>query len=232
MNAHQNTAHDNDILFDFNILFDSDIAIYRIIKSDYNDIPYVYKELIDLDNEEAIILLLLLRRDPNPLTLFMPNVDTTKLYEEMLINDKKHLLSKIKPTDLLQFCFSILHNANSVGVAVRCNDQDEADVLLDFCKKFNIDINYVIKKRSDIDLKEYTTLYTKYLIDLKDYKNLKGKNIYIVNANYNIDNSEINILLSGAFSMLNVIKTIDMYDNVKFISYDALKKILEGENKT
>ena len=32
--------------------------------------------------------------------------------------------------------------------------------------------------------------------------------------------------------MLNVIKTIDIYDNVKFISYDALKKILEGENKT
>lgn len=221
MNIRQGTKHDNEILIDFNMLFDIDLAIYNIIKFDYGNSSYVNRDLVKINNEYDAIYLLLLRKDYNPLSILIPNMDVTKLYEQIMEN-KQYVLSKTKSTDLLYYVYKIIKDATSANVVIQCEDNLEAELLAKECKKYNFSVNIIICKKSEIDMKRYTTLYTKYLTDLKEYKNLSGKNIYISNAGYNFDANETNIKLMHVYSLMNVICSIDMYAKVKYANINKL----------
>ena len=115
---HTGTEHDNEILVDFNILFDTDLAIYKIIKSKYRNIPYTDKRLMKIDNEYQAIFLLLMREKNNPLSILMPEVNSDKLYQQFL-NDKETLFKYTKQTDLFRFMHILSINASSISITSR-----------------------------------------------------------------------------------------------------------------
>ena len=220
---HTGTEHDNEILVDFNILFDTDLAIYKIIKSKYRNIPYTDKRLMKIDNEYQAIFLLLMREKNNPLSILMPEVNSDKLYQQFL-NDKETLFKYTKQTDLFRFMHILSINASSISITIQCEDEAEAIFVTKICNKYGIGFNLIIQKKTDINIDGYTTLYIKYLSDLIKFTNIQGKNIYISNAGYNLNINDYNIRLSAGLSVMNIIKTIDMYEKVKYINLEKLIK--------
>ena len=57
----------NEILVDFNFLVDLDLAMFKFIKTEYNNPTFVDQKIISLQDEKEIIKLLLYRDSVNVL---------------------------------------------------------------------------------------------------------------------------------------------------------------------
>lgn len=211
------TQHDNELLVDFDIIVDLDLAMYRLIRSKYKDAPYVNKEVISLDSEYDAIHTLLNRESVNPLEVIMPNYDTSKLYKK-LISDKKTLLRYAKPSDVMYLLNTFTINASSISITIHCNDSDELDYFIAISKVLNMHYTIITGDRKNIDLSGFTSIYAKNLIDLIKFNNLEGKNLYIANTAYNSVNIKDNAKTISLLANANEIKLIDMYKDAKYIN--------------
>lgn len=220
------TTHDNELLVDFDIIFDLDLAMYRLVRSKYKNAPYIDKKAISLKSEYDAIYLLLNRKSTNPLSAIIPNYDTSKLYKSLLSN-KKELLKYAKPTDILYLLNTFMENASSISIAIHCNDIDELDYFMYISKMLNMHFTAILGKKQSIDISGFTSIYVKNLKDSIKFTSLMGKHLYIANTRYNSiqdkSNSDIISLLSNA----NEIKMIDMYKNAKYININNIKEINE-----
>lgn len=211
------TLHDNELLVDFDIIFDLDLAIYRLIRNKYKDTPYVNKEVILLNSEYDAIHMLLNRKSINPLEIIMPDYDTSKLYKK-LISNKKSLLKYTKPSDIMYLLNTFMNNASSISITIHCNDSDELDYFISISKILNMHYTIITGNRKNIDLSGFTSIYTKNLIDLIKFNNIEGKNLYIANTGYNSVNIKDNAKTIALLASANEVKLIDMYKDVKYIN--------------
>lgn len=205
----------NELLVDFESLIDLDLAIYRFIKFKYGNSELVDKSIINEKDEKNIIRKLIYRKHKNPLEVIMPNYNTEKLYNEIINNHYKELLSYATAYDTFGLMVTFLNNSTSTGITVLCKSEIEQD----FIKKLNPILDTIIvKNKKELSLDKYTILYVKCIWDLIKYKKIDGKHIYISNAKYNMDEDE-DILheLSYLFVATNIIHLIDFYTDVKFI---------------
>lgn len=212
----KNGVYHNELLVEFEFVVDFDLALFRLFKRKYADSPYVDNEIISLNDEYEVINRMLNRVNENPLTLLMPNLDTTKLYHELTVEHEKKLLKYATPYDSLLLMNSYLTHSSSVGVDVLCNNQLEADYIKKYSKKINTIIN---PDKSTVDIDKYSIIHMKYISSIKDYVGVEGKYIYASSARYNYDQelNMINPIIAVAYGDINIIKLMDLYTQVKYI---------------
>lgn len=217
---------DNVILANFGFLVDLDLAMFRFIKNRFSNSQYVDQEFINEPDQNKVIYTLLNRPHINPLEIIMPGVETTGLYNEILNDNYEELLSYADAYDTFGLLITLLNNASSLDVVVRCKDKIEQQ----FIRKLNPNIyTEIIPHRNDVDLKRFTVIYEKYFAHLIEYNKLAVKHVYIAAARFNMepDRDVINTSLATLFGDVNIIHLMDLYQYVKF----RFKKTEEDDNE-
>lgn len=204
----------NELLVEFDFLVDLDMALFRYIQENYSNSKYVDQRIINIKNEYKILELLLLRKHINPLEIIMPKVETIDLYNHLHSAHEKELLEHYMFHDTYYLMGTYILNATATRITVLCKNKLEED----FIKQHNKYLRTIVCSRSNVNLDLYTAIYMKHFIFAMEYKNLKGKHIYIANAAYNMDEDTdcINGTLSILFGDVNTVKLIDLYTKVKY----------------
>ena len=146
----------NRILVEFEFLIDLDVAIFKFIRAEYNNLKFVDQNIIKINNEDEIIKLMINRQHINPLEIILPNVDSTNLYDDIINNHMNELLKYAKASDIFPLMVTFLKEATSVDITVLCNSKLQED----FIKSLNNKLNTVIyDDYNNVPVDKYTILY-------------------------------------------------------------------------
>lgn len=216
---------DNNLLVEFDFLIDLDMALFKLIREEYNNTNLVDQNIIKINDEKQIAKLMINRKHINPLEIIIPKIDTTDLYLDLIENHMDEILRHAKAYDTFGLMITLLKEASSVDITVLC----QTELQKQFINKLNPILNtIVIKNRADVPLARYTALYLKYYANALEYKNLAGKHIYVSAAGFNMeeDKNMLSYAISVMVADVNIIHTIDLYREVK---YNYERKNLENE---
>ena len=204
----------NEILVDFNFLVDLDLAMFKFIKTEYNNPKFVDQKILSLQDEKEIIQLLLYRDSVNVLETLIPKENTLEMYKDIMNNKMDSLLKYAKASDIFGLMITFLREGSSVDVTVLCESKLQAD----FIHSLNPILKTTVSSRKNIALSKYNVIYSKFYSDILKYNNVAGKNIYIANAKYNMEPGKNipNMAISTLVGDINIIRTIDLYRNIKY----------------
>lgn len=208
----------NEILVDFNFLVDLDLAMFKFIKTEYNNPKFVDQKILSLQDEKEIIQLLLYRDSVNVLETLIPKENTLEMYKDIMNNKMDSLLKYAKASDIFGLMITFLREGSSVDVTVLCESKLQAD----FIHSSNPILKTTVSSRKNIALSKYNVIYSKFYSDILKYNNVAGKNIYIANAKYNMEPGKNmpNMAISTLVGDINIIRTIDLYRNIKYRKED------------
>ena len=208
----------NEILVDFNFLVDLDLAMFKFIKTEYNNPKFVDQKILSLQDEKEIIQLLLYRDSLNVLETLIPKENTLEMYKDIMNNKMDSLLKYAKASDIFGLMITFLREGSSVDVTVLCESKLQAD----FIHSLNPILKTTVSSRKNIALSKYNVIYSKFYSDILKYNNVAGKNIYIANAKYNMEPGKNipNMAISTLVGDINIIRTIDLYRNIKYRKED------------
>ena len=208
----------NEILVDFNFLVDLDLAMFKFIKTEYNNPKFVDQKIISLQDEKEIIKLLLYRDSVNVLEALIPKENTLEMYKDIMNNKMDSLLKYAKASDIFGLMITFLREGSSVDVTVLCESKLQAD----FIHSLNPILKTTVSSRKNIALSKYNVIYSKFYSDILKYNKVAGKNIYIANAKYNMEPGKNipNMAISTLVGDINIIRTIDLYRNIKYRKED------------
>ena len=208
----------NEILVDFNFLVDLDLAMFKFIKTEYNNPKFVDQKILSLQDKKEIIQLLLYRDSVNVLETLIPKENTLEMYKDIMNNKMDSLLKYAKASDIFGLMITFLREGSSVDVTVLCESKLQAD----FIHSLNPILKTTVSSRKNIALSKYNVIYSKFYSDILKYNNVAGKNIYIANAKYNMEPGKNipNMAISTLVGDINIIRTIDLYRNIKYRKED------------
>ena len=208
----------NEILVDFNFLVDLDLAMFKFIKTEYNNPKFVDQKILSLQDEKEIIKLLLYRDSVNVLETLIPKENTLEMYKDIMNNKMDSLLKYAKASDIFGLMITFLREGSSVDVTVLCESKLQAD----FIHSLNPILKTTVSSRKNIALSKYNVIYSKFYSDILKYNNVAGKNIYIANAKYNMEPGKNipNMAISTLVGDINIVRTIDLYRNIKYRKED------------
>lgn len=209
---------ENRILAEFEFVIDFDMAIFRMIRDEYTNSPYVIERVKGFYNEYRILDWLIHRKCRNPLELIMPDLDTNTLYKQLTEDKEKYLLEKYgMVADTFYLMVTYIEQSYSADVTIWCKNQIEAGYIKNKNSKISV---LICENRADIDLNNYDVIYMKFFTSALEYNKLEGKHIYIAYARYNTDeNGLIDKELVAKFAKLNIIHLIDLYRKVKYRNF-------------
>lgn len=195
-----------NILVDFDMIGDTDLAICKYIIFNYNK-SYYLKEDVLKSSEYYLKYLLLTRNNINPLTvIFKESYKVDDLYNEILNTKWENVLKFSYNTDLYKAFYS-----NSVyDIYINCRNMDEVNTVSNQTKdKFKSVINCK-------DCSPYFSIYYKNSIDILKMNNVQGKSIYIQDYSLNYENYKKGILNSASVALTgnNELKTISIYSDI------------------
>jgi hypothetical protein len=204
-------------LVEFEYIIDLDLAIFKYIKANYGDSNLLKQDVVKLNNEVDIIKLLINRHNINPLeVLFDESYDTTDLYLDLYNNHMSEILEYAKACDAMALMVTYLRLLKEVSITVLCDSQEQADMITSINNLFDTKI----ASRESVVLNKYDTIYIKYYAKTLSYKNgIHGKNIYVSNARYNMEEEKdriLNIDVSTFIGYDNKIRTMDLYKNILY----------------
>ena len=202
----------------FNFLVDLDLAMFKFIKTEYNNPKFVDQKILSLQDEKEIIQLLLYRDSVNVLETLIPKENTLEMYKDIMNNKMDSLLKYAKASDIFGLMITFLREGSSVDVTVLCESKLQAD----FIHSLNPILKTTVSSRKNIALSKYNVIYSKFYSDILKYNNVAGKNIYIANAKYNMEPGKNipNMAISTLVGDINIIRTIDLYRNIKYRKED------------
>ena len=209
-------------LFDFQILCDSDIGLYRLIKDKYYDRDIFDTDLFDSNDEQYLKTVLLTRTHFNPLFIFckkgvLSNEDMDSLYEQFLNEEYENILKLSPPSDIAKI--ATLSNTIRKVVNVTVLIKNEAE--LKWLQTMNKNLKYIMSDYKDLDISKYDTLYIKdiYSLLLFKEKSLVNKNIiypkYLFNLETATSKLEVPIVeVSKKFYKDNTFLSMDPYKDI------------------
>lgn len=203
------------LLVEFEFIVDLDMALFKLIKDNYNNPDFVNQSIINQANEKKIIEMMLNRDHINPLELFIYG-ESTNLYNDFISNHLDELLKYAKAYDTFGLFITYLKYTNS-NITVLCDNKQQEN----YIKSLNNKLNTIISTRENIVLMNYDAIYIKYYPYAVKYNDtLKGKTIYIANAKYNMEpDKDFPIVgISSLVGDVNNVRLIDLYKDIKFIN--------------
>lgn len=209
----------NKILVEFDFLIDMDLGIFRYIKDNYYDHPYIInRDLLDASVKDKLAALIT-SESCNPLDLIFDTSDTNydNMYNSIThdIEIEKELLSYSRKSNMFDLMIIYLDEASDVEITVLCKNGLEAELIGYLDPRFKIVIE---ADKKDVNMKRYDAVYMKHFKNVLDYTPFEGKHVYIANMLCNMDPQDPttpNIVISVAIAHANILHTIDMYKDVK-----------------
>lgn len=216
-------------IFDFQILCDIDLGLYRLIKRDYYDRNVFDNNLFDTKDERFIKTLLLSRKNFNPLIIFckknvMSNEELDDLYEQFLNEEYENIVALSSPTSLLDVATISNGIKNVVNITVLCKNQAEVN----WVYKHNKKLKCIISDYKDFSIDKFDTIYIKYIYHLllMDQESIYMKNIIIPRYFFNLENVSRKIEMpimevAQRYYKRNRFITVDMYKDI-FVPLDEM----------
>ena len=198
------------ILFTSNILLDTDIGVYRLVREKYDNPKYFKLNILDviIERYKEVIP----RRDTiNPLSFIIKDEYKNRidnLYNEMMSKDYSRILELSEFTNV-EDVLGLFLTRKELDIKIVCKNLEEKQIFKNRNKKYNI---VVFENYKDIDVEPYDAIYTKYYKDYSKFNKIVAKTLYFANAKYNFTNKniidpEIYINLDGP----NEFKAINLY---------------------
>ena len=198
------------ILFTSNILLDTDIGVYRLVREKYDNPKYFKLNILDviIERYKEVIP----RRDTiNPLSFIIKDEyknSIDNLYNEMMSKDYSRILELSEFTNV-EAVLGLFLTRKELDIKIVCKNLEEKQIFKNRNKKYNI---VVFENYKDIDVEPYDAIYTKYYKDYSKFNKIVAKTLYFANAKYNFTNKniidpEIYINLDGP----NEFKAINLY---------------------
>lgn len=211
-----------DPLFDFQLICDTDLGLYRLIKKDYYDRSVFNNNLFDSNDERFIKTILLCRKQFNPLFAFckknaLSDKEMDDLYKEFLDKEYDNILRLSTPTTIMEVASMTNKTNKIVNSTILCATDKEKE----WIEKYNKKLKCIISDYKDVDLNKYDTLYIKdiYTLLLYNQQYMKNKNIIFPRYIFNLEvaSSKMDI------PILEVSK--EYYKENKFLATDPYKDI-------
>ena len=198
------------ILFTSNILLDTYIVVYRLVREKYDNPKYFKLNILDviIERYKEVIP----RRDTiNPLSFIIKDEyknSIDNLYNEMMSKDYSRILELSEFTNV-EDVLGLFLTRKELDIKIVCKNLEEKQIFKNRNKKYNI---VVFENYKDIDVEPYDAIYTKYYKDYSKFNKIVAKTLYFANAKYNFTNKniidpEIYINLDGP----NEFKAINLY---------------------
>lgn len=213
-------------LITFDMVFDVDLALLKLIRERYLDEEEFNFELITQTNP---ILHQLLRSRPNvnPLIGFVNNVEDTDPYYFKFIGEKYgEILEFAEPTALFDLVSKFMISRGMVIPTIAYFDERELELLKKFNRFGKINTLYV-EDFKDINLDKFDVIYIKDYIKVLSFDQQKfvGKTVYIssnmYNMTFNLSNEPIpNVDITVLCMDSNEINVIDMYEEDDYMDYE------------
>lgn len=209
-------------LFDFQIICDTDIGLYRLIKKEYYDKSIFKKELFETSNEVFIKALLLTRKYFNPLHVFCKDKifnqeELDDLYNQFLTEEYDKILELSTPTDIFRLAVASNTMQKIVNLTILCNSDKEVQ----WVDRYNPRLKCIVAEYRDFDITEFDTLYIKdlYTLLLLKQDTISRKNIIFPRFNFNLENTSMKVEIpkvevTKKYHMHNRFSTVDPYRGI------------------
>lgn len=201
----------NSILVDFDSLIDTDLGLLRLIKNEYNNPKYLDSDYLNNVEYNVLVYSLVKRENENPLTLVVKDnyIDSIEeLRNQFFRDDYKKILKQSGETNLVSLIKQYIYS-NQIDVTVLCKNKEEEAIIKNIYDKIKI---IVENNYSNISIDKYDCLFFKKAKDLLKLKNVKVKNIYICNYNFNLQKNSDKLIDLEGLEEVNEIYIIDAYD--------------------
>lgn len=201
----------DNILIEFEFLADLDLAVFRYVN--HHRSQFNIKDFINTKDVNQVISTLINRQEECPLDIMIDDPRSAEIFDSLVKNDN------LLPFTTIYDTFGLLINflkATKHKFTILCTTRGQADFMSKLIATLDNKPNiFLVKDKTNIDPDNYSIMYIKLFRSLLNYQYMKGKTIYIADANYNRsmhDNSLIiNPDLVLAFGDINTIKMIKMY---------------------
>ena len=205
----------NNILVDFDLLIDKDYGLIQLIIKDYSNNGFI-DDIIFKMKDKILLGELLSRKNKNPLSIILKkeyqnSIDS--LYNEFMESELDNILNYSLKTNIFDLIQTYIETSSAI-VTVICKNKSEEQ----FINKYKLR-TIVYNKLSEIDIKEFDSIFIKEYSKVKEFKELSAKNIFIGKYNFNLEDDEytpdkeISLLVAD----INIISVIDVYNSDKYI---------------
>ena len=217
-----------NVLISFDMIFDTDLALIRLIREKYLD-PEEFKFNLVTQPPAVLKYILKYRGDINPLTNFVVNEEDADEYYFKFIDEKyDEILERTEPTTIFDLVSKFITSKGLIMTTILYHDEREEELIKKFNRYGHIDKILVDDWKKDIDLNKYDTIYLKdyQKVLLFDFLKFNGKNVYISSNIYNMTLDGIkeemipNVDISAVCMDNNDISIIDLYNAMEYSEYE------------
>lgn len=210
-------SQSNNILADFNMLLNTDIGVFKVLKGKYNNPKYFDSEFINNIDTDALIYNLMNTKYGNILDLFIKEEykdQSNSLYNQIMDNDIDLVYDNSIITECLNL-FKVYMESGIISISILCKNEKEEQII----NKLDSRLNVIKYNEDKIDCKDYDTIFLKDYKDVVKFKDLHSKNIFISNHMNNLDDEKGTPLLdiSLIVARTNKICTIDLHQKEKIL---------------
>lgn len=178
-----------DILIPFELVIDLDIGLLKLVRFEYNKNNYFYKSILQ-GTDDCLRYALMIREDPNPLSIAAVNPDDkeslNEFYKQFMEREYTKILNLSQDTAIsdLTKVSSMSNSADRiVRITVMCRNEEEKKLIN--VRKIN-PFKVIISNPEKVDLSQYKALFVKNVYDLDLYRNVEALNLYIANYGFNL----------------------------------------------
>lgn len=174
----------SNILFEFDSLIDTDLALLIYIQLEFKDSKYFNKQVMKA-NDHILRALLLTRKEVNPLSViiadeYKDSIDS--LYNDIISKKYEQILNAAKPLDIFRFLETLKNTDGLLQCSVLCRNDIEEKIIRKFDKEVPC-----IKDGYNVKLYTVNALYIKIFQNIVKYKNVNDLSLYILNYDFNIE---------------------------------------------
>lgn len=199
----------NNILVDFNMIVNTDVGVFSILKERYHNPKIIDPIILDTDID-TLLYRLKDERYNNVIELFVnEGYNTGMVYSQLISTKYKEILDKSMLTEVLNVV-NVYIMTNVITVTILCKNKLEEQVI----KKINSKFNVLLKTREKVNVKDFDSIFIKDYRNVIYFENLKCKNIFISNYKNNIDEKKNLPLvdISAIIGKTNNIYTMDLHN--------------------
>lgn len=213
------------VLYDFQLVVDTDFGVIKYIKTNPNlNKPAFFKPALIQGSDKNIIKNLLRRESLNPLDAFARAEmigQLNKVYEELMTTPDiyKKILKLSHPTLILTLLKQSIEAPNSAIIPyVMYYNDDELKFLTEF---LSVPKSSCVQFTSQMDMSEYGSIFIKKYKNILqfDISTVKGKNIYISNHEFNMHRLDLakgdqiipNAAVTKIIGNTNIINIVEIY---------------------
>lgn len=180
----------NNVLITFNMLMDTDIGLFKVIKEKYYD-PDVFNDKLSTLTDNQLKGLLQENESKNPLAIIMDNTSIEQMdayYNEFMKSEYEDIIKNSAPTTMVSVVSNFI-NSSAIKVEILCATQLEYNTIQDLMKdERSIGYRIILEpNRSELDISLNDTIFIKYMDELFEFENVSGKNIMCADYLYNLD---------------------------------------------